>query len=80
MTGTVQCWLIKLIQIFKCHLCGCFDTSDIYRTSVLFHKKEDPLVLHLVVFLSSGMAPQATVFLEGMQGASSGMCVPVDIF
>lgn len=45
-----------------------------------FRKKENPLVLNLVLFLSSGMAPPATVFLEWMQGASSAMYVPVDVF
>lgn len=45
-----------------------------------FAKKENLLVLSLVLFLGSGMARQATVCLEGMQGASSAMCVPVDIF
>ena len=47
---------------------------------MLFHKKENPLVLNLVLFLSSGMAPQATVFLEWLQRVSSAMYVPVDIF
>lgn len=43
-------------------------------------KKENPRYLNLVLFLGSGVALQARVFLEWLQGASSAMCVSVDVF
>lgn len=47
---------------------------------MLFCKKGKSSGFNVVVFLASGMTPQATVFLEWIQRASSAMCVPVDIF